>query len=281
MAKPPMPFYGGKQLLAERIIALLPEHQHYIEPYAGSLAVLLAKPRAPHETVNDLDANLMHFWQTLRSHPDQLETACGLTPHARAEHRAAMDAVGDPSDDPIERARRTWVMLTQGQSAGTQRRTGWRYTASPALGMSMPRYLQAYVDRLGPAVGRLHGVSLECRPAVDVVADYGRHRDALLYVDPPYVTSTRQGNSYAHNMTDDDHRVLAKALHECKAAVVLSGYASDMYDLELYSDWHRYVLPAWTGNGGAVSDRTEVLWSNRPLNIAAQADLFDLAGGSA
>jgi DNA adenine methylase len=272
--KPPFPYYGGKQLLAEQIVAMLPQHRHFVEPYAGSLAVLLAKPRVTFETVNDLDEDLVKFWSVLRDRPDELETACGLTPHARAEHRDALANVDRPSGDPVERARRTWVLLTQGQSGGTARKTGWRHFRNPAGSTySMPQYLEAYVRRFGPAVARLHGVSLECRPALDVIDRYGRHEGALLYVDPPYVASTRTSVGYRHELTDDDHRELAAALRTARAAVVLSGYPSDLYDVELYSDWHRIELAAATGNGGKWRARTEVLWSNRPL--ATPATLFD------
>jgi DNA adenine methylase len=272
--KPPFPYYGGKQMLAERIIPLLPDHRHYVEPYAGSLAVLLAKSRAPFETVNDLDGDLVNFWRVLRERRRDLERACRLTPHARAEHAAALDAVDVPATDPVERARRTWVLLTQGQSGGTARRTGWRFFANPAGStFSMPQYLDAYCNRFGPAVARLHGVSLECRPAVEMVERYGKHAEVLLLVDPPYVHSTRKGIGYRHEMTDDDHRELAAALQQTKAAVVLSGYPSPLYDLELFPDWHRIEMSAGTGNGGEWRDRTEVLWSNRPF--ATAPSLFD------
>lgn len=278
--RPPMPFYGGKQLLAERIIGLLPAHRHYVEPYAGSLALLLAKPRAPFETVNDLDGDLVNFWQVLRERPDELETVCALTPHSRLEHAQALDAVDEPAADPVERARRTWLLLTQGQSGGTGRRTGWRFYANTAGStFSMPQYLNAYVKRFGPAVARLQGVSLECRPAVEVIGTYGKHTETLLMVDPPYVRSTRKGIGYRHEMGDDDHRALAAALHAASCPVVLCGYPSDLYDVELYPDWHRLALPAGTGNGGEWRDRTEVLWANRPLGN--QPALFDLAGGAA
>lgn len=272
--KPPFPYYGGKQTLADWVVSQMPKHDQYVEPYAGSLAVLLAKPRVAFETVNDLDGDLVNFWQVLREQPDRLEEVCTLTPHARTEHSDALDAAADPHPDPVERARRTWVLLTQGQSGGTARRTGWRCFTSPQRSTySMPRYLAAYVARFGPAVARLHGVSLESRPALDIIAAYGTSPQTLLYVDPPYVLSTRKGRGYRHEMTDDDHRALAAALRACSAAVVLSGYPSDLYDLELYPDWHRLAVAAGTGNGGEWRDRTEVLWSNRPLGM--QASLFD------
>lgn len=264
----PFPYFGGKTRLAERIVPLLPAHGHYVEPYAGSLAVLLAKPRAKMETVNDLDGHLMTFWRVLRDQPEDLARLMALTPHSRAEYVAAADLDGPLTD--LERARRVWVLLTQGR-AGTMRNTGWRYYADPAgSSIGMPGYLAGYVKRVGPAAERLAGVSLEARKALEIVAKYGDHPQALLYVDPPYLGSTRSAN-YRHEMTTPaEHRELAAALAECKAAVVLSGYQSPLYD-ELYDGWHRAELKAWTGNGirnGATKtdgDRVEVLWSNRPF----------------
>jgi site-specific DNA-adenine methylase len=40
---PPLKWHGGKHYLATKIMALMPPHLHYVEPYAGWLAVLLAK----------------------------------------------------------------------------------------------------------------------------------------------------------------------------------------------------------------------------------------------
>ena len=72
----PFPYFGGKTSHAARIASLLPDHGHYVEPFAGSLAVLLAKPRSRMETVNDLDGDLMTFWRVLRDQPEELARAC-------------------------------------------------------------------------------------------------------------------------------------------------------------------------------------------------------------
>jgi len=272
MTRPPFPYYGGKQLLAERLVALFPPHVHYVEPFAGGLSVLLAKPRSPMETVNDLDGALVTFWRVLRDREDDLRRVVDLTPHARGEHELARQLVVE--GDELETARRVWVRLTQGRGSNLgDDSTGWRYAGSPDYG-SAAKHLDGYRGRIPDCARRLRHVSLECRPAVEVIADYGRHRDVLLYVDPPYVVSTRSSaGKYAHEMTDDDHRELAEALRAAAAAVVLSGYQSPLYD-ELYHGWFRTGLPSMTSNGGAGKPTTEVLCSNRLLGV--QPSLFEV-----
>ncbi len=269
MVKPPLAYYGAKVTIAQQIVALFPPHEHYVEPYAGSLAVLLAKRPSRMETVNDLDHELMTFWRILRGRPADLERACALTPHARAEHLEAYQPVPDDHPDrALEVARRVWVLLSQSRG-GTLRRTGWRFYVDPAGSVtSMPGYLTGYVGRMAAAAERLAKVSLECRPALEVIEAYGRYEDVLLYVDPPYLGSTRAPN-YRHEMgSEREHRELAAALDACRAAVVLSGYASPLY-LELYAGWHRHLISTGTGQANRWSPRTEVLWSNRPFPTGA------------
>ena len=59
--KPPMTYFGGKTRLAHRIASLLPRHEHYVEPFCGSLAVLLAKAPSRLETVSDVDGDLIYL----------------------------------------------------------------------------------------------------------------------------------------------------------------------------------------------------------------------------
>lgn len=271
--RPPFTYFGGKITVGPAIAALLPPHEHYVEPFAGSLAVLMAKRPSAHETVNDIDQDLVTFWRVLREQPEDLARMCALTPHSRVEFEAGRDRESAPTD--LERARRVWVLLTQGRS-GRLKRMGWRHFVAPAgCSIGMPGYLDGYVDRIAPAVERLKNVTLECRPALDVIRKFGACPEVLLYVDPPYLGSTRNNeSSYQHElMSDDEHRALAKLLHDCRATVVLSGYPSELYDRELYAGWDRHTIAASTGQGGTWQNRTEVLWSNRPL--ALPLSLFD------
>lgn len=267
--KPPFPYFGGKQRIADTIIALFPEHEHYVEPYAGGLSVLLGKDRSKFETINDLDGDIMTFWRVLRDRPEELERAAALTPHSRAESLLARDR--EHLQDDVERARRVWVALTQ-RRGGQLQPTGWRYNIDPdGSTYSLTRYLSGYLQRFAPAAARLREVSLECRPALDVIAAYGKFDKVLLYVDPPYLGSTRGStNAYRHEMRDpESHRTLAAALHQARAAVVLSGYPSPLYE-DLYAGWHTTEIATHTGQGSVRGERVEMLWSNRPFPRDAQ-----------
>ena len=73
--KAPFPWFGGKSRAAEAVWSALGDVNHYVEPFAGSLAVLLRRPhkanRAYHsETVNDADGLLVNFWRAVQADPE-------------------------------------------------------------------------------------------------------------------------------------------------------------------------------------------------------------------
>jgi hypothetical protein len=71
----PFPWFGGKSKAAHLIWPRFGNVPNYIAPFAGSLAVALARPAAfpPRvETVNDKDAYLANFWRAVNHDPDQV-----------------------------------------------------------------------------------------------------------------------------------------------------------------------------------------------------------------
>jgi DNA adenine methylase len=273
--RPPIGYFGSKTRVAPRLVDLMPAHRGYVEPYCGSLAVLLAKPRpSSFEVVNDLDEHLMTFWRVLREQEEQLERACALTPHSRSEYDAAWP-IPDGLDD-LERARRVWCKLAQGRS-GSLRATGWRYHEAPSgRSSSMPRTMRGYVRRFAAVAERLANVTLECRPAFDVIERYGRDPSTLLYVDPPYLYDVRGGWGVYRLEAGklDHHQALLELLSGCKAAVMLSGYPHRVYEQAL-AGWDRAELKAGTGQNtdAGWQERTEVVWCNRELSRQHAFDL--------
>lgn len=67
-----MKYPGSKWSLADWIISFFPDHHSYLEPFAGSLAVLLNKPRSNIETVNDMDDNVVNLFYQIRKDPERL-----------------------------------------------------------------------------------------------------------------------------------------------------------------------------------------------------------------
>ncbi len=71
--KAPFPWFGGKSRAASMIWERLGNVPNYVEPFAGSLATLLARPHSPGtETVNDLDCYLSNFWRSIAHAPDEV-----------------------------------------------------------------------------------------------------------------------------------------------------------------------------------------------------------------
>ena len=69
----PFPWFGGKSRVAPLVWTRFGDLPNYVEPFAGSLAVLLGRPTPPLvETVNDLDCYLANFWRALTADPDKV-----------------------------------------------------------------------------------------------------------------------------------------------------------------------------------------------------------------
>lgn len=90
----PFPYFGGKRRAAALIWERFGDVVNYVEPFAGSLAVLLARPadhRARVETVNDIDGLVVNLWRAVQADPEAVARGCDwpvmkLDLHAR--HRA-------------------------------------------------------------------------------------------------------------------------------------------------------------------------------------------------
>lgn len=276
-------YFGGKSRLAPWLASLLPDHRTYVEPFAGSAAVLFAKQPSRSEILNDLDGNVVAFFRVLREHPADLIRQLQLTPYARDELAAA--DLDEPDLPDLERARRFFVRVQCSISHTTQQ-TGFAIApqSPPGSGGSDHAHkFAAVADRLDACAERLRRVMIEHKPALQVVGRFGADPHAALYCDPPYLADVRslankrRGSDYGvEYAAAADHRELAEALHRCRASVLLSGYDSDLYR-ELYGDWHqlRRTVGVPSANGGGERrwhETTEVVWSNRLL--AEQGQLW-------
>ncbi len=268
---PPLKWHGGKHYLAGRIVAMMPPHTHYVEPYAGGLAVLIAKnPDGVSEVVNDIDGRLTNFWQVLQDQAmfAEFHRLVEAIPFSEVEWQQARHAfaVFRPPldrDEMVRNAARFFVLCRQSLAG---RMKGFASLSRSRTRRSMNEQASAWitaVDGLPAVHARLRRVVVLCRPALEMLRS--EDSDAtLFYLDPPYLDETRSApDVYSFEMSRADHCELLEVVRSVRGKVMLSGYPSTLYDSALVG-WgrHAFDLPNNAATGTSKARETEVLWCN-------------------
>lgn len=305
----PFPWFGGKSRASALIWDALGDVDNYVEPFAGSLAVLLGRPvwhRGTCETANDLDAFVANFWRALAADPaavareadwpvnetDLAARHLWLVNTGR-ERLAAMEADPDYYD---ARTAGWWVWgqcawIGSGWCSGTG---PWHLAGEgrgvnrkrPHLadeGRGVNRQLPHLGDYLAGLAGRLRRVRV-CNSDWSRVVTRGAMSHGAtvgILLDPPYSGEIRDRDIYA---TDDCD--IAKSVHEWAIAhgddrrlrIVLCGYQGEH---PMPAGWR---TASWTagraygsssGNGRNGSNRhMERLWLSPGCQHPAADRLF-------
>ncbi|MGI5987749.1 MAG: DNA adenine methylase [Dysosmobacter sp.] len=231
---------GSKWSIAKWIISNFPEGYEkmvYLEPFLGSGAVFFNKQPGAVETINDLDDDVVNLFQILRERPEDLKRALWLTPYSREEY----DRAFEPCEDSLEQARRFMVRTTQAIGAKLGHgKCGWRNHKQMKIGGTACKWA-GITETIDEAAARLKGgtknlVQIEKMDALRLIERYNTP-DALIYIDPPYVRSTRKsGALYVHEMTDEGQKRLLGLIASSRAKIIISGYDSEMYN-EMLKGW--------------------------------------------
>lgn len=169
-------------MLAPWIIANLPPHRIYVEPFGGAASVLMRKPRAYAEVYNDLDGDVVNVFRVLRDAEaaGRLEALLRLTPFARDEFFAAYEESVDPPYLPETRTR------NRGEYRHELSEADHRALLTALRGLHGKVVLSGYpaslYDDLLPGWRRVE------RPAL---ADGARPRSEVLWLNP--AASAEQG----------------------------------------------------------------------------------------
>ena len=270
--KPPANYFGGKfGTIGQEIVKLIPEHKYYIEPFGGMAGVLFLKAPSLVEIYNDIDSRIVNLFKVLRDDKKskQLIKKLKNTPFSREEYNECGKLFYNKQEKPdgVEQARMVIVMLLMGIQPSLRyngfRKSGLKYETSVA------RQFRNRVEQLEFTIDRLRNVVIECLPAIKLITKYN-NENCFIYLDPPYVHSTRFGSKdYGHEMDDIDHEILLTLCNQSKSKILISGYDSELYNQQL-KNWHRIeikvVSPIAASNGKNDANRTEVLWANYKIN---------------
>lgn len=254
---------GAKNRIADWICSYIPQHDVYLEPFAGSLAVFFNKERCHIETVNDVDDEIVNFFMVLRDYPELLKRIIIMTPYSRSEYEQAFRK----TDNEIERARRFCVRCWMGFGCGNLYRNGFK-SGQQKKSPNPARAWTLLPEVMTQAAERLKGVQIENLPALELLKRYDTP-DVFIYADPPYLHGTRKNYLYKHEMEDSDHIELLEALLNHSGKVMLSGYDNDLYN-DMLQGWRKEQIQTQAEGG---LKRTETLWMNYRDN---QLSLFDI-----
>lgn len=264
LLKTPISYYGWKQMMLKDILPLIPQHNIYIEPYFGGWSVYRAKQPTKCEVINDVNMNVVNFYQVLKNKGSELEAKIKDTLHSRETYRKALFVYNCPrlfADDKVIQARAFYVATNQ----GFLNKIGSRWYDREKRSSQV---FKNKVDMFGEELmERLRNTQIEQNDAYKVIQSRDRV-DAFIYCDPPYIGT----NQWHYGGYEKEHFIRdLEVLANVKWKFLLSNYPSEILD-EFIKKHNRYVKTfdkplsaSHNRNGWPVKRKKEVLVANYPI----------------
>ena len=79
MLNAPIKWVGGKKKLRNKIVEMIPPHTCYAEVFGGAGWILFAKSPSNVEIWNDIDGELVNFYQVIKTQPEEFIKSFDLT----------------------------------------------------------------------------------------------------------------------------------------------------------------------------------------------------------
>lgn len=264
--KAPFAYFGGKSRAADIVWQRFGDVPNYIEPFAGSLAVMLARPHAPRtETVNDVNGYLVNFWRSVKHQPEAVayyadNPVFELDLHARhrwLRHEGAA-IVEKLREDPYFYDAKVagWWVWTASLLIGGWREEEVKGIPSPfpygVKGISVRNNLPVTMCELS---ARLKNVSIACGDWKRIIGDSftvnwnSAPTLTAVFLDPPY---DGFADLYGSEFSTAAVREWAIANGDNPLfRIALCGYECEH---EMPESW---VCVAWKSNGGYSNQRKD------------------------
>ena len=248
-------YFGGKGGALTNIIkSLMPkDYKIYVEPYGGSAAVLFSQ-QSDIEVYNDLYDNVYSLFKVMSDEDKfiKFKEKLELTPYSQKLYYEYKNKLKEDISELDRAYYYFYVNRTSVNSIG-----GFSSSIIVRRNLSKPvsDYLSS-IDNLEYYPKRISNVLIFNKKAIDIINKYDSE-DTFIYLDPPYLTSTRSSNTrYNVDMSDDEHEELIKTILNCKSKILISGYDNDMY--KQLDDWNKQTFDI-------KNKKPETLWFNYEL----------------
>ncbi|WP_414451303.1 DNA adenine methylase [Burkholderia sp. 22PA0099] len=257
MAKPIIPWIGGKRRLATHLLPRFPAHETYVEVFAGGAALFFMRPPAKVEVVNDVNGELVNLYRVVQHHLEEFVRQFKWALTSRQVFEWLKLTVPETLTD-IQRAARFYYLQKNCFGGKVESQTfGIAATSPPRLN------LLRLEEELSAAHLRLAGAYVERLDWSDCVDRYDRPA-TFFYLDPPYLETEGYGVSFPFV----EYEKMAAKLRGIKGRAIVS--LNDHPEIRrVFDGFHIETVPIqYTVGGGEGVDRQELIISN--WDVAAE-----------
>lgn len=260
MPKTPISYYGGKQNMLKHILPNIPKHRIYTEAFFGGGAVFFAKEPSESEIINDLNTQVMNFYQVCVEDYMSLKQKIESTIFSRATYKVAMVIYQMPH--LFNRVQQAWAFYIATNMGFGCRVGSW---GMDKYGKRVKAFLNKKITFDHSIKERLEHAQIETGDAVKVIKQYDND-DAFHYIDPPYI-ETNMGHYQGYSIAE--YKRLLECLRTIKGKFLLSGFPNDILDRYIHQEgWFalgfnkpKTASKATLGKP-RIARKTEVLVSN-------------------
>lgn len=211
MTNPIVPWMGGKRRLAKSLLSLFPDHQCYVETFAGGAALFFKRPEpAKVEVLNDLNGDLVCLYRVVQHHLEefvrQFKWALSSRQIFEWQKMTRVETLTD-----IQRAARFFYLQHHAFGA---KATGQTFGTATTAG---PINLMRIEENLSMAWQRLAGAYVENLPWLKCAEKYDRLH-TLHYMDPPYWQTAGYGTDFGL----DQYLAMADFMRRAEGKVMVS-----------------------------------------------------------
>jgi DNA adenine methylase len=241
-------YFGGKQKVASQLVPMIPEHELFIELFAGGLAVFFRKTNAKLNIVNDLNSLIANLYSVLSASPDVFDEFVHRVKwliQAKDIYKTYERWYKDFMKNG--RQKEFWFDIPNIQAAVIYYyyiQNSFNQQINTGLSDKPSNWNTGLVDRLWEIRRKFDHVVVENLPYEKVVKKYHDKPGSFWFVDPPYVI-TDKVPYYEFNFGIDEHRKLHQQMnkvHQFGGNVMITYDKLDIIE-DLYSESYWNQIP--------------------------------------
>lgn len=196
---PTIGYPGGKARVANKIVAKIPPHTKYVEPFAGAAHVFFKKPKAEKNVLNDVNRELMGFFKDVKDK----KFCCKITDTKENWRKIKEKQIKTPCD----------VMFLNKTNYGSK---------GIFTGQSTYANRKKKIDREACFDGsKLSGVDLTTKDFRETMNEHDG-KNTFFYIDPPYVKANEGSCLYGKGKCEVTPQQVADAVKKIDGKALVS-----------------------------------------------------------